>query len=267
MSADELNALRDRNRRLEAENEELLRDYRDLCALDPDGLRARIVDADDRTNQQKAYVDQLRESLAEECARSAAFWTELVPLREHADAVASAEIAAELKADIERLSDANAALQAIVDDRLGVPAANLIAEYRSDIRDLTFRLNDALAELDAAKAREKAARAEADAYRPDAVFVAMREGRTVDVGCSRDPSRVDICKGGPLPACASCGAIEDGPCVYGVDPVQLARATAAATEGGVVNPYDRTLELAKRRERDEDFDRTVRYVDFLERNP
>lgn len=105
---------------------------------------------------------------------------------------------------------------------------------------------------------------------------AVRNGRTVDTGCSRDPVRFDICDGGPLPACASCGATEDGPCVYGVDPVELARATAAATEDGVVNPYALSLELSRQRdakastgdpESSHEFKRLQRYADWLARQP
>lgn len=135
-------------RRLAAECDELRRDYADLAALDPDGLRAKVVvlaqeNATERARADGASADAVKawdeaSALAakvrtlEFAANPAVVASDMKMLREERDAFAANLRLA--RADVERLA--------------GASVAELLTERRREIRDLTARLNDALAVQD-----------------------------------------------------------------------------------------------------------------------
>jgi len=143
--SDDINTLRDHNRRLAAEVADLRRDYADLCALDPDGLRAKVVALQTEVADRDKYVAQLRASLEEELGRSSAYY-QRATLAEFAasPAVVASEIA-EAKRAASTMGDYLRMANADVERLAGASVAEVLKDRRQEIRDLTRRLNDALA--------------------------------------------------------------------------------------------------------------------------
>lgn len=150
---DDIIELRATLRAVEAERDELRRDYADLIALDTEGLRARIAAMADDADQ---YCVALKASRAE-TLQYHKWWIDAVAeLTARNDAADVVEAAAERKRLEAMLNDAyreNEADRDAFDRALGAPVADLIAEYRHTIRQLTTRLNEALAALDKAGAK------------------------------------------------------------------------------------------------------------------
>jgi hypothetical protein len=152
MKPDDVNALRDRVRSLESDNADLRRDYAELCALDPDGLQAKVVASQDIAERyrlalasvqaENAVLDgevrdaMVRVSSLEFVANPAVVAHDLANLREERDAFC-VNLRAAL-ADVERLA--------------GASVAEVLLERRGEIRDLTGRLSDALALVDRMRA-------------------------------------------------------------------------------------------------------------------
>lgn len=140
-------------RAVEAERDELRRDYRDLIALDTIGLRSRIVALEDAAEQHRMDL----ESVTAEATQYRKWWSEArEELTARNDASDVVEAAANIKQLNRMLNDAyreNEADRAEFARAVGTPVADLIAEYRHTIRQLTTRLNEALAALDKAGAK------------------------------------------------------------------------------------------------------------------
>lgn len=165
---DDVNALRDRVRRLEADNADLHRDLRDLAALDPDGLQAKVVALHAEAADRNRHVEQLRASLSEECERS----TEYYRLLAAAEVATNPDVVAgNMKRALSERDTMARYLRAAnetIEHLAGQPVADLLRDYRVEIRALTGRLNDALAALDALHrtARSCVETARVAAYQP-----------------------------------------------------------------------------------------------------
>lgn len=140
-------------RAVEAERDELRRDYGDLIALDAEGLRARIVELEDAASQYKAHL----EAAHAETMEYRRWWqdatAELTARNDSADVVVAAEERKRLEAMLDEAYRENEADREEFDRAVGQPVADRIAEHRHTIRQLTHRLNEALAAMDKAGAK------------------------------------------------------------------------------------------------------------------
>jgi len=140
-------------RAVEAERDELRRDYADLIVLDTEGLRARIVALEDAAEQHRMNLEAAHaETIQYRKWRQEAI-EEITVLQASTDAKRAAEhrtLLETMLADARRENDEDNAEFARA---VGQPIADLIAEYRHTIRQLTHRLNEALAALDKAGAK------------------------------------------------------------------------------------------------------------------
>lgn len=146
------NDLRDRVRRLEAENADLRRDYADLCALDPDGLRAKVVALRASLDEREANLAEVTEDAAEAWARVEVLASQVRSLEFKANpAVAQSEMD-DLRKQAEASRDYLRLALADVERLATASVAEVLMERRREIRDLTARLNDALAAQERATA-------------------------------------------------------------------------------------------------------------------
>lgn len=139
-------------RAVEAERDELRRDFRDLIALDADGLRSRIVAMEDAAEQHRLTLESVT-SEAEKYRRWACdMVVEITARNDAADVVAAAEERKRLEAMLDESYRENEAEREALARSMGAPVAVLVAEYRHTIRQLTTRLNEALAAAEKAGA-------------------------------------------------------------------------------------------------------------------
>ena len=140
-------------RAVEAERDELRRDYGDLIALDTDGLRSRIVELEDAAEQHRLNL----ESAHAETTQYRTWWSEsvaeLAAYNAAVDVKAAAEERKRLEAMLDEAYSDNDADRAEFASVVGQPVADRIAEHRHTIRQLTLRLNEALAAMDKAGVR------------------------------------------------------------------------------------------------------------------
>lgn len=148
----DLISLRMEVRRLTAENDDLRRDYHELCALDDAGLRTRIVALEDATEQWRLNTEELREenqSLRSDldAARERLRASQPVDDAFRVTMKQQEEVASELRAE-------NKALLDEITRHRGIPVADLLIEYRDTIRSLQSKLDEALATIDNLQAGE-----------------------------------------------------------------------------------------------------------------
>lgn len=140
-------------RAVEAERDELRRDYRDLIALDTDGLRSRIVAMEDAAEQHRLTLESVTAE-AEKYRRWACdMVVEITARNDAADVVAAAEERKRLEAMLDESYRENEAEREALARAMGAPVAVLVAEYRDTIRQLTTRLNEVLAAAEKAGAK------------------------------------------------------------------------------------------------------------------
>lgn len=155
----DLIGLRMEVRRLTAENNEIRRDYHELCALDEAGLRTRIVALEEAAEQGRLNTDEIREENQSLASDLAAARERLLALQPEDDAfdVATrrqAERAGELQGLVDELRAENEALLDEITRHRGIPVADLLIEYRDTIRSLQAKLDEALATIDNLQAGE-----------------------------------------------------------------------------------------------------------------
>lgn len=153
---DDINTLRDRVRRLEADNADLRRDYHDLCALDPDGLRAKVVALQDTAVRHAINLADTAEDAAKAWEQVRALSSQVRMLEFNANPAVVAHDIAEAKRAAATMGDYLRLANADVERLAGAPVAEVLLERRREIRDLTGRLNDALALVDRVKAAARA---------------------------------------------------------------------------------------------------------------
>ncbi len=145
--------LRSQLRTVEAERDELRRDYRDLIALDAIGLRSRIVALEDAAEQHRLTLESVTAE-AEKYRRWACdMVVEITARNDAADVVAAADERKRLEAMLDESYRENEAEREALARAMGAPVAALVAEYRDTIRRLTTRLNEALAAAEKAGAK------------------------------------------------------------------------------------------------------------------